>query len=160
MEFPHAAEFYMKLATWDLEGRESCVTSARLMRAVRHILVVDDEENVRDVTKLLLEMSGHQVTCVEDGQSALRELAENAYDVLIADMLMPDMDGVELLSELKHWDTGVRIIAMSGGGHAPKESYLKIAQMAGAHVLLPKPFNREQLDRAVAEAVGVSLPTL
>ncbi|MBP6506079.1 MAG: response regulator [Opitutaceae bacterium] len=124
----------------------------------RHILVVDDEQNVRDITKLLLEMSGHTVGCAEDGQEALRELAENTYDGVIADMLMPGMDGVELLNELKNWDVPLRVVAMSGGGHAPKESYLKIAQLAGAHALLPKPFNREQLDRAVAEAFREAPP--
>lgn len=155
-------KIYTKLAVGGL-GRAQLLRNFRdtlLMRVARRILVVDDEDDVRDVTKLLLEMSGHQVTCVPDGQSALRELAENSYDVLIADMLMPDMDGVELLSELKHWDTGVRIVAMSGGGHAPKESYLKIAQMAGANALLPKPFNREQLERAVTEALGMATPAV
>jgi CheY-like chemotaxis protein len=118
------------------------------------ILVVDDEENVRDVTRLLLEMSGHAVVCVEDGHGALREIIAHPFDVVITDMLMPEMDGVELVNELKRRHSPLRIIAMSGGGHVPKESYLQIAHLSGAHAVLPKPFNREQLEQALRTALG------
>jgi CheY-like chemotaxis protein len=118
------------------------------------ILVVDDEENVRDVTRLLLEMSGHTVVCVEDGHGALREISAHPYDVVITDMLMPEMDGVELVNELKRRHSPLRIIAMSGGGHVPKESYLQIAHLSGAHAVLPKPFNRDQLEQALRTALG------
>ncbi len=120
----------------------------------RHILIVDDEEHVCEVTKLLVEVAGHQATTVTDGHAALRKLATQHFDALITDMLMPEMDGVELLNELRRRRSPLRFIAMSGGGHIPKESYLKIAHMSGAHALLAKPFNREQLERALAEAFG------
>lgn len=120
----------------------------------RHILIVDDEEHVCEVTKLLVEVAGHQGTWVPDAPTALRELAARPYDAVIIDMLMPGMDGVELLNELRRRHSPLRFIAMSGGGHIPKESYLQIAHMSGAHALLPKPFNREQLERVLAEAFG------
>jgi CheY-like chemotaxis protein len=120
----------------------------------RNILIVDDEEHVCAVTKLLVEVAGHQAVTVMDGHAALRELAARPYDAVIIDMLMPEMDGVELLNELRHQHPPLRFIAMSGGGHIPKESYLQIAHMSGAHALLPKPFNREQLERALSQAFG------
>ncbi len=120
----------------------------------RRILIVDDEESICEVTKLLVEMAGHTAVCVHDGQSALRELDAGGYEVMIVDMLMPEMDGVELINALRRRSFPVRLIAMSGGGHIPKESYLKIAQMSGAHALLPKPFTRDQLVRALEEALA------
>ena len=119
-----------------------------------HILVVDDEAEVRNVTKLLLEMCGHTAVCVADGRAALRALPAGKFDGILTDMLMPEMDGVELLNELRKKKTTLRIVAMSGGGQAPKESYLQMAKHCGAHVLLPKPFNREQLDAAIKQAFG------
>ncbi|MBK8857689.1 MAG: response regulator [Opitutaceae bacterium] len=123
-----------------------------------HILVVDDEAEVRNVTKLLLEMSGYTAVCVNDGRAALRALPAGKFDCVLTDMLMPEMDGVELLNELRRRHTSLRIVAMSGGGQAPKESYLQMAKHCGAHILLPKPFNREQLDIAIKQAFG-ELPT-
>lgn len=118
----------------------------------RNILIVDDEAHVCEVTKLLVELAGHQGMWVLDGPTALRELAARPYDAVIIDMLMPGMDGVELLNELRHRHSSLRLIAMSGGGRIPKESYLQIAHMSGAHALLAKPFNREQLEQVLAEA--------
>jgi CheY-like chemotaxis protein len=118
------------------------------------ILVVDDEEDIRDVARLLLESEGYSVVCVEDGRSAIREVDKQNFDLVITDMLMPEMDGVELINELRRRDPGQPIMAISGGGHAPKESYLQIAHLCGAQVLLAKPFNRDQLVRAV-RASGV-----
>jgi DNA-binding NtrC family response regulator len=118
------------------------------------VLVVDDEAEVRNVTKLLLEMCGHTAISVNDGRAALRALAAGTFDCLLTDMLMPEMDGVELLNELRRRRSPLRIIAMSGGGHVPKESYLQMAKHCGAHVLLPKPFNHTELDAAVRQAFG------
>ena len=129
---------------------------ARTNMPARRILIVDDEESVCEVTKLLVEMTGNIAVCVNDGAAALREMAAQSYDAVIVDMLMPEMDGVELIHEVRRRVSPPRLIAMSGGGHIPKESYLQIAHMSGADALLPKPFNREQVERALAEAFGES----
>lgn len=125
--------------------------------ASSRILVIDDEEDIRDVARLLLESAGYAVVCAEDGRAALREIERSPVDLVITDMLMPEMDGVELINEVRRRNPDQAVVAMSGGGHAPKESYLQIAHLCGAQVLLPKPFNREQLLRAV-EAAGMPRP--
>ncbi|MBW7893482.1 MAG: response regulator [Opitutaceae bacterium] len=122
--------------------------------ANERILVVDDEEDIRDITRLLLENAGHGVMAVGDGASALVALGEQAFDLVIIDMLMPEMDGVELINELHRRYPEQKILAMSGGGHAPKESYLQIARMCGVQALLAKPFNQGQLVRAVEAALS------
>ncbi|MFI5356407.1 MAG: response regulator [Opitutales bacterium] len=118
------------------------------------ILLVDDEKDIRDIAGLLLESAGYKVCCAADGRAALLALDEQPFDLVITDMLMPEMDGVELMAAIRRQNPDQRIIAMSGGGRAPKESYLKIGHLCGAHELLSKPFNREQLLRVV-ESCGV-----
>ena len=121
------------------------------------VLVIDDEEDIRDVAKLLLESFGYEVVGVEDGRGALKALEAGAFDLVITDMLMPEMDGVELINELRRQSPDQKVLAISGGGHAPKESYLKIAQLCGAQGILAKPFNRDQLVEAVV-ACGLPAP--
>lgn len=120
------------------------------------ILIVDDEQDIRDVARILLEGCGYAVKCAEDGQAALQILGQEPFDVVLTDMLMPEMDGVELINELRRRNPAQSIVAMSGGGHAPRESYLQIARLCGAQALLAKPFNREQLVRAVEEGLTVA----
>lgn len=117
------------------------------------ILVVDDEEDIRDITRLLLEKAGYDVMVVGDGPSALAALGARTFDLVIVDMLMPEMDGVELINELHRRDPDQKIVAMSGGGHAPRESYLQIARMCGVQALLAKPFTLSQLLRVVEAAL-------
>jgi CheY-like chemotaxis protein len=135
----------------------ACRSQAGLIRNVmanERILVVDDEEDIRDITRLLLENAAYEVTACEDGASALAALGRQTFDLVIVDMLMPEMDGVEMINEMHRRDPGQKILAMSGGGHAPKESYLQIARMCGVQALLAKPFNQDQLLRAVESALA------
>jgi len=121
------------------------------------VLIVDDEEGIRDVAKLQLESFGFAVLAVEAGRRALKVFEEGPFDLVITDMLMPEMDGVELINELRRRRPDQKVLAISGGGRASKESYLKIAQLCGAQEILAKPFNRDQLIEAVI-ACGLPPP--
>jgi len=118
----------------------------------RKFLVIDDEADICEMTKLLLERSGHEVTCTTDSRSAARLLKEQAFDAVITDMLMPDKDGLEVMADLRHHHPGVRIIASSGGGRVSSDSYLHIARKSGAHALLSKPYTLQELLACVEEA--------
>ncbi len=107
------------------------------MTATRKILVIDDEVDICDMTKLLLERAGHEVLCASDGRIAMRMLAEQMFDLVITDMLMPNRDGLELIADLRRNHPSVRIIASSEGGRISSDSYLQIARTSGAHALLP-----------------------
>ena len=72
--------------------------------------------------------------------------------MVITDLLMPERDGLEFITELRKKYPKVKIIAMSGGGHIARDSYLRIAKTFGAHFLLEKPFNQSDVLGAV-EAV-------
>jgi CheY-like chemotaxis protein len=106
------------------------------------ILVVDDEPGIRELLCLMLEAAGHSVVSAEDGIQAPKVLASQPIQVVITDLLMPERDGLEFITEIRKKFPSVKIIAMSGGGHIARDSYLRIAKNFGAHVLLEKPFSQ------------------
>ena len=118
----------------------------------RKILVIDDEADICEMTKLLLERAGHEVACTSDSRLAGRMLKEQAFDAVITDMLMPDKDGLEVMADLRRNHPEVRIIASSGGGRVSSDSYLHIARKSGAHALLSKPFTMPELLACIEQA--------
>jgi len=113
------------------------------------ILIVDDEPGIRELLGIMLESSGHTVATAEDGIQAPKVMATRAIDVVITDLLMPERDGLEFITEVRKKYPSVKIIAMSGGGHIARDSYLRIAKTFGAHFLLEKPFNQSDVLAAV-----------
>ena len=124
----------------------------------RKILVIDDEEDICVMTKLLLERAGHEVLCASDGFVATRMLDEQMFDVIITDILMPNRDGLEVMADVRRKHPAVRIIASSGGGRVSSDSYLQIARKSGAHALLPKPFTMGELHASIEAAFAPAAP--
>jgi CheY-like chemotaxis protein len=116
------------------------------------ILVVDDEEELRELIRHVLERAGHAVACARDGREASSVLTTRSFDVVVTDMLMPDQDGLELITELKSKYPAVKIVAMSGGGQIGSDQYLSMAKGFGADVLLRKPFTHQTLLAAVKQS--------
>ena len=118
------------------------------------VIVADDVEGIQDLVGHWLEEAGHAVMCASTGRSASQLLKKQHFDLVITDVLMPDVDGLELILELKASQPAVRILAISGGGrHMQATDCLKMAKNLGAHALLLKPFNREQLLAAINLAI-------
>lgn len=67
-----------------------------------HILIVDDERDMLTVTKLMLEMEGHTVTTAADGLEGLHKALEHRPDLVVTDLMMPIMNGMELCERLRH----------------------------------------------------------
>jgi DNA-binding NtrC family response regulator len=118
-----------------------------------HILVVDDEAEIRSSVRRILETKGHQVTEAPDGKTALRHFAGNPADLVISDVYMPDMDGIEFLIRVREAFPEAKIVVMSGGGHMTKEKVLGAASLLGAAEILEKPFTIEE----ILEVVGRTL---
>ena len=113
------------------------------------ILVVDDEPGIRELLCMMLESAGNTVYSAKDGNDASQVMASTPVDVVITDLLMPECDGLEFITEIRKRFPNVRIIAMSGGGHVARDSYLKIAKNFGAHFLLEKPFSQANVLGAI-----------
>ena len=117
----------------------------------RSILVVDDEEELRDIVGRVLRDAGHRVTTAADGKEAIVTMANEEFDLVLTDVIMPEKDGMQVISEARRKYPRVKIVAMSGGGHIPRDQYLKIATGLGAHAILEKPFsNRELMETVTA----------
>ena len=132
----------------------SFASSSPLPASPTSIVVADDVVEIQQLLQQWLRELGCVVTCVSTGREAVRVLRTVHVDMVITDILMPDGDGLEVITELKRAQPSVRIIAMSGGGHHLRAAEcLKFATGLGAHGLLLKPFKREQLLEAVTQVL-------
>ena len=117
----------------------------------RRILVVDADENVRSAAHNLLERYGCVVETAHDGAEALymvRALTDGEYDVVIADIRLPDMTGYEFMLKLQEVMEPAPLVLMTGFGWDPGHSLVK-ARQAGLQAVLYKPFRLDQLLAAV-----------
>jgi DNA-binding response OmpR family regulator len=104
--------------------------------------------------RLLFEAEGFTVSEAENGNRALDRYREQPADVVVLDVLMPDMEGIETIRELKHIDAGVNVIALSGGGRMSGEYYLKMIKGFAPRYTFTKPVDPETLVEAVREILA------
>ncbi|MBL8914647.1 MAG: sigma-54-dependent Fis family transcriptional regulator [Archangium sp.] len=112
------------------------------MPALRQVLVADDEPSIRHVLTLVLTDSGYEVRAVSDGEEALRELAAHSYDVVISDVRMPKLDGLQLLEKALTQQPELTFLVMSAYGS--KDLALS-AVSKGAWDFIEKPFKPEEI---------------
>jgi len=114
-----------------------------------HLLVIDDDDQLRPMLRMSLEQMGHTVAEARNGNEGLAEHARHPADLILTDLIMPDKDGLETIMALKKENPGVKIIAMSGGGRNNASGYLQVAKLMGAGYVLAKPFTLDELNVAV-----------
>jgi DNA-binding NtrC family response regulator len=106
------------------------------------ILLVDDEERFRITLGKMLRAQGLEVTVLGSGREALEELNKEAYDVMVLDVRMPDMDGIATLTEIKKIAPQIEVIILTG--HASMDAAVEIMTLGGYDYLL-KPCPVEDL---------------
>jgi CheY-like chemotaxis protein len=118
-------------------------------------LIVDDDPIVLAMVGEVLDSAGHAAVSASDGDKALDLLSALKCDLVILDLLMPNRDGLETISQIRHLYPDLPILAISGGGSG-RLNLLPVAQALGAHDTLSKPVRREALlskiDRLLANA--------
>ena len=120
------------------------------------ILLVEDDIPFAETVRKSLTLSGYDVTHARDGQAALRLYDPQTIQLVLTDLIMPDVDGMELIVKLQRRDPAVRIIAMTGGGRCGPDTYLPIAARLGAVKTLAKPFPIAVLVAAVEECLDAT----
>ena len=119
------------------------------------ILIADDEPNHRRCLSISLRLEGYEVVEAGDGQQALDALAEGPIDVLVCDLMMPRIDGLELARRMRFAYPNTKIILMSA-------YHLTRAQLERAQVgeirFLPKPYEFRQLEQHLAACLGQPQP--
>ncbi|HWL32851.1 MAG TPA: response regulator [Gaiellaceae bacterium] len=118
------------------------------------ILVVDDESSVRNLAVEILRRSGYRPQGVASATHALEALDRHSFDLVVSDVVMPEMTGVELLYELRARRPELPVVLMTGGSPDPERT--TNALRAGATELLHKPFSQDELRAAVATALDRS----
>ena len=114
------------------------------------ILVVDDEIRLMTTLHDVLRREGYEVTSVGSGAEALVALSESPYDLLLTDLTMPQMDGIECISKLVELKPAIRILVISA--LADKATAVE-AMEKGANGFLNKPFTDRQLNEAIADLI-------
>jgi len=112
------------------------------------VLVIEDNDGLRDYLRVALETQEYEVLTARDGQEALGYLNGHPVDVVLTDIFMPEMDGIEIIAALRKQFPGIRVIAMSG---RPGVDYLSVARELGVTRTLRKPFELNELLAALKD---------
>ncbi|TVQ85145.1 MAG: response regulator [Micavibrio sp.] len=118
------------------------------------ILVVDDEPDIREFVRRSLGHEGYEVAVAEDGYAALRQLDGGVFDLLLTDIVMPDLDGISLALKAARDFPKMKIIMMTGYAGERGRAHNLDALVAD---ILGKPFTREELRRCVTGAMQKKL---
>jgi DNA-binding response OmpR family regulator len=108
------------------------------------VLVVDDDPQMRRMVVRMLAAQ-HQMFEAGDGQEGLKIFRTHRPAFIITDILMPKIEGLEMIREIRRVDPAVRVIAMSGGGATQPTMFLNFARTFGADAILEKPFRASEL---------------
>lgn len=125
------------------------MTAADKTDDTRWILVADDEPSVRQFVERALNYAGYAVTAVPDGNAALEALTKRKYDLLLTDIVMPDLDGIALALKVTKDYPDTRILMMSGYANQRQRAHnLEFL----AHEVISKPFTLEEITKRIAGA--------
>lgn len=134
--------------------RTPIVTPAIAPRDQRTVLLVEDEAPLRDLLAGVLRAAGFVVKTAEHGVVALNALAQSGADLIVTDLCMPDLDGMELVMQLRRKASATPVIVISGGGVSNTGDMLRAARLLGARRTLEKPFPLQELVRAAREILA------
>ena len=118
------------------------------------ILVIDDQEPIRRIVRRALENERHAVLDASDGELRMQILERETVDVVITDIFMPELDGIQTLREIRKRFPAVRVIAMSGGDSTGLLDLRKDAELLGAVKSLQKPFTAREIVDVVRAVLG------
>lgn len=114
------------------------------------ILVVEDEDELRRLICRRLMQIGHHVAEASYGLAATRQMQEHVPELIITDIVMPDMDGLELIRKVQSEHPQLKILAVTGGGTTDPSLRLTLAKRFGACDTLFKPFSLDELVKKVS----------
>lgn len=120
------------------------------------ILIVDDDPSIRSAVARILRSGDHEFLFANDGRQALEVFAKENPELVITDMIMPEMSGLKTIHELLKQSPTTKIIAMSGVARSGATDLLPIAEKLGAGAILSKPFDPEELTAAVSHCLGTA----
>jgi CheY-like chemotaxis protein len=133
---------------------------------MRSALIIDDDREVSASLQRVLEIAGYKARVADSGEQGIVEFRREPVDVIITDIIMPKLNGVQVINQIRKEFPHVPIVAISGGGMLGSagfkpnaittSAYLAASNKAGANAVLPKPFETRELlatlDKVIAAA--------
>ncbi len=119
--------------------------------SIKRVLLVDDDEDIRDLLVWALVENGYEVAAVDRGARALEMLSLASFDALVIDLRLPDMNGAEVLRQMRGLDIAMPTVVISGYADCPGASRLR---ELGVHDILYKPFQIPTLLQQVRVAMA------
>jgi len=119
-------------------------------------LIVDDEDLVRNAVAMVLRRNQFEAMAVSSGEQGREACRKNTFDIILTDLVMPQMDGVEFIQALRADGITTPIITFTGGARVGHQNLSSQAIESGACLTLRKPVNKQQLLDAIATALEIS----
>jgi DNA-binding response OmpR family regulator len=112
---------------------------------MKKVLIIDDDAMVRASIVHILEDGGYEVLTAADGIRGMAAFRSEQPDLVITDIVMPDQEGIQTITEMRRERPDAKIIAISGGGLLGNTDFLRFARVLGAMDAMPKPFDANEL---------------
>lgn len=123
------------------------------------ILLIDDDKILAAAIQRALQEMNYSVTLASNGIQGVEWMESESFDLVISDVLMPDMDGIEVALYMHKAKKNIKLIMMSGGGKIESDFYLHVASKLGANYVIPKPFSMEQLKMLITNLLEKDKPS-
>lgn len=120
-----------------------------MKQSANRILVIDDDPQIRKLFKRKLSSEGYDIREASNGKEGYRLYCREFPDLVITDIVMPEKEGIEMITDLKREFSDVKIIAISGGGKGSPDGYLLVAKHLGVERTFTKPVEWSELIDAV-----------
>ena len=120
----------------------------------KKLLLIEDMKGVRESLEVILSIQGYQVDFANNGKEGIQKAQSSKYDLVITDILMPELDGTEVIMQLRSAGNKVPILAISAGGDGVSAKQALTLAKEKASGILEKPFSKEDLLNAIKGLIG------
>lgn len=114
-----------------------------------NVLIIDDDQVFRASLSKMFEKAGYTTMTASDGEEGISLFSALGFDLVITDIIMPVMEGIETIIKLRSINPDLQIIAMSGGGKVGAAEYLNTARLLKVNAILKKPFSFKELQEVL-----------
>ncbi|MCA3248184.1 MAG: response regulator [Azospirillum sp.] len=120
----------------------------------KKILLIEDMKGIRESLEMILSIAGYQLDFAADGAEGLRKARAGHFDLIVTDILMPEVDGTEVIMALRADGNRVPILAISGGGAGVSAGAALMVAKEKADAVLAKPFSKTELLEAIRALIA------
>lgn len=121
---------------------------------MKKVCIIDDDKEMLHLLRQFVAKMGYYVASFDDPQAGMSAIESQKFDLLITDILMPEVDGIEVLRRAKSANPNLNFIAISGGGNLIHVDYLAIVKTMGIKHTFEKPLNLSEMEKTIESILG------